>query len=186
MLATFAFLATFCLTLTAAQLRISPLTFESHTTAVQRLYEFTPRMPPTAQPAPYTTTPEFQIANEGNSTPTTYNSATSQTTGPVPTLFTDTPSDAAPPTVTKTYVIPTEYLSQVPQNWPYTAYGAGRKKETATWALTDGDGRTVALVKHKVQWFPRPLRGEDDRLKGWRRTFVVPEEENGVADGTAV
>lgn len=83
----------------------------------------------------------------------------------------------------KVYIIPTEFLSQVPRDWPYTAFGVGRKAETATWGLTDGEGRTVALAKHEVRWVPRPLRGTkqvgggEGRLEGWRRTFVVPEAE---------
>jgi hypothetical protein len=62
-------------------------------------------------------------------------------------------------------LFPTGLMTQVPTGWPYTKYGVGRKRETATWALTsigtEGSGmveeETVGLVKAVVSWFPRPL-----------------------------
>jgi hypothetical protein len=49
--------------------------------------------------------------------------------------------------------------------WPYTRYGVGRCRSTATWVLTSAgtgeDGlteeETVGLVKAVVSWFPRPV-----------------------------
>ena len=50
----------------------------------------------------------------------------------------------------------------------------GRRQETATWGLTDGEGGTVGVVKHGVRWFPRPVwMGEGVGVEGWRATFVV-------------
>lgn len=92
-------------------------------------------------------------------------------TAPAPPL----PPSTTSPTVTNQYIIPTSYLTQVPPKWPYTAYGVG-EKETATWGLTDGEGKTVALVKHSVLRYPQPKEGERDVLEGWRRTFAVPRE----------
>lgn len=46
--------------------------------------------------------------------------------------------------------------------------------------LTDGQGKTVGVVRHEVRWFPRPLRMEEGKvLEGWRSTFVVPKGRRG-------
>lgn len=77
--------------------------------------------------------------------------------------------------------IPTEYLSQLPDKWPYTAYGMPRK--TASWALTHPKetGKTVAWVFHSMLFNPRPLHtpkshtGEEayqPLLDDWTRAFM--------------
>lgn len=78
-------------------------------------------------------------------------------------------------TVTSGLSIPTEYLSQVPKCWPYSEFGIGRMGETATWGLTDGHGKTVGVVKHKVLWYPRPLwTGYSRLLERCKPTYIVP------------
>lgn len=71
-------------------------------------------------------------------------------------------------------------MSQVPPLWPYTSYGVGvGKGETASWGITDGEGRSVAVVKARVLGYTKPEEGERDGLEGWRRTFVVPRATGG-------
>ncbi|KAF2845518.1 hypothetical protein T440DRAFT_522538 [Plenodomus tracheiphilus IPT5] len=58
--------------------------------------------------------------------------------------------------------IPTEYLAQLPMNWPYTSYGVIRHAgQTTSFALTNptatGEPQTVAWVYHSLLWNPRPL-----------------------------
>lgn len=91
-------------------------------------------------------------------------------------VVTITPSPESSTSATSGFVLPTEYLSQVPRGWPHTQFGVGRKGEVASWGLTNGQGKTVGVVRHEVRWFPRPLRvGEGEVLEGWRSTFVAPK-----------
>jgi hypothetical protein len=77
--------------------------------------------------------------------------------------------------------VPMEYLGQVPTGWPYTRFGVGRRRETVMWELTDGDGETVAVVKHEALWYPRPLwTGARAVLESWRPRFV------GLGEGLAM
>lgn len=74
--------------------------------------------------------------------------------------------------------MPTEYLSQVSKGWPYAKFGVGRRSEVKTWGLTDGEGRTVTEVRHRVLWWPKPLWNgeiETEVLESWRPTFAMPE-----------
>lgn len=82
--------------------------------------------------------------------------------------------------------VPTEYLSQVPEDWPYTRYGVGRRRETEAWGLTDEEGQTVAVVKHELKWFPRPMwTGSGQMLDGWRPTFVVTQGDASATSTAA-
>jgi hypothetical protein len=75
--------------------------------------------------------------------------------------------------------IPTEYLQQLPSNWPYTAYGIARKAgATMSFPLTNPDNveETVAWIYHEIRWNPRPLYTPSARrnmaiyqpsLEGW-------------------
>jgi hypothetical protein len=67
--------------------------------------------------------------------------------------------------------LPTQYLSQLPANWPYTSHGLA--SSTASWALTQPDSSsTVAWVLADVSWFPRPLlNSESTLLDGWSHAF---------------
>jgi hypothetical protein len=55
--------------------------------------------------------------------------------------------------------IPTEYLAQVPKNWPYTEYGIARRKKTTSWPLVNPNAttKTVAWLYHEVLWNARPM-----------------------------
>ncbi|KAH7408699.1 hypothetical protein DE146DRAFT_752821 [Phaeosphaeria sp. MPI-PUGE-AT-0046c] len=56
--------------------------------------------------------------------------------------------------------VPTEYLAQVPFNWPYTAYGMlYRAGAIASFPLTHTNNatQTVAWLYHSLRWNPRPL-----------------------------
>lgn len=56
--------------------------------------------------------------------------------------------------------IPTEYLAQVPLNWPYTAYGMlSRIGPIASFPLThtSNSSQTIAWLYHSLLWNPRPL-----------------------------
>jgi hypothetical protein len=88
---------------------------------------------------------------------------------------------------------PTALTTQLPSLWPYTRYGVGRRRSTATWALmsvsTGADGlaeeETVGLVKAVVSWFPRPVfeaRSEATSGVGDVKRRAV-EREEGDADG---
>lgn len=93
-------------------------------------------------------------------------------------IVTVTPTPPSSISATSTSGMPTEFLSQVPKGWPYTEFGVGRGGEVTTWGLTDGEGRLVAEVRHRLMWWPRPLwTGENGTqgLAGWRPTFAVPE-----------
>lgn len=58
-------------------------------------------------------------------------------------------------------------LSQVPMGWPYTKVAVRRREgETATWVLTDDEGRAVAEVRESVGWVPRRV-GEGRGLVGF-------------------
>ncbi|KAF1847594.1 uncharacterized protein K460DRAFT_61313 [Cucurbitaria berberidis CBS 394.84] len=85
--------------------------------------------------------------------------------------------------------VPTEYLAQLPPNWPYTAYGVARQSGMVTsWALVQPNASsslqsTVAWVYHSVLWNPRPLFTPSDAiaaasgklynplLEGWTHAF---------------
>jgi len=83
--------------------------------------------------------------------------------------------------------IPTEYLAQVPRDWPYTEYGVKRKYgPVASWPFVrpNKSDQTVAWLFHQVVDNPRPVYTPADvksRLNGsiwnpglrdWRRGFV--------------
>lgn len=83
--------------------------------------------------------------------------------------------------------IPTEYLSQVPKDWPYTEYGVKRKiGPVASWPLMhpNATSMTVAWLFHQVLDNPRPVHTPKEvrsRLNGnawnpglrdWRRKFI--------------
>ena len=76
--------------------------------------------------------------------------------------------------------IPTEYLSQLPANWPYTEYGIARKAgKTTSWPLVapNATTQTVAWVYHSVLWNPRPLftpAAEKSRSNGEEPTLYNP------------
>jgi hypothetical protein len=62
--------------------------------------------------------------------------------------------------------IPTQYLSQLPPNWPYTSHGLTHS--TASWPLTQPDtSSTIAWVLAAVSWFPRPLLARQNLLEHW-------------------
>jgi hypothetical protein len=62
--------------------------------------------------------------------------------------------------------IPTQYLSQLPPNWPYTSHGLAHS--TASWPLTQPDtSSTIAWVLADVSWFPRPLLARQNLLEHW-------------------
>lgn len=93
-------------------------------------------------------------------------------------VVTVTPTPTVPVGATSISRVPTEYLSQVPRGWPYTEFGVGRRNGVETWGLTDGEGRTVAEVRHRVLWWPRPLWSGGNvtgLLERWRPTFAMPE-----------
>ena len=132
-------------------------------------------------------TPVIQIADEGdNDEPPerpgfTDPDAAPPSTVPVSASVSLTAGHEAEPmstaTPTRSGTLSTEYLSQVPRAWPYTKFGLGRRKETATWSLTNGDGEIVGVVKHEVLWYPRPLwTGATTLLDGWKPTFVVTND----------
>ncbi|KAH7063909.1 hypothetical protein BKA63DRAFT_572785 [Paraphoma chrysanthemicola] len=63
-------------------------------------------------------------------------------------------------TLTQGGLIPTQYLAQLPSNWPYTAYAIRRTAGLMTsWPLThlNTTSKTVAWVYHSVLWNPRPI-----------------------------
>ncbi|CAG5178839.1 uncharacterized protein ALTATR162_LOCUS8901 [Alternaria atra] len=71
---------------------------------------------------------------------------------------TETPSSEN--TLTVSDGMPPEYLQQLPENWPYTAYGVARKaNQTTSFPLTDPTSTSVtaAWLFHKMLWNPRPL-----------------------------
>ncbi|KAH7076279.1 hypothetical protein FB567DRAFT_553225 [Paraphoma chrysanthemicola] len=62
--------------------------------------------------------------------------------------------------LTQSGLIPTQYLAQLPQNWPYTAYAIRRTAGPVTsWPLTHPitTSKTVAWVYHSVLGNPRPI-----------------------------
>ena len=90
-------------------------------------------------------------------------------------------------TLTSGDVIPTQYLQQLPKNWPYTSYGAARKAgQTTSFPLTNPNStsQTVAWLFHEMLWNPRPLftppsaRGDtyEPGLEDWTPVF-----RNGAA-----
>lgn len=90
-------------------------------------------------------------------------------------------------TLTSGDMIPTQYLQQLPKNWPYTSYGAARKADQTTlFPLTNPNStsQTVAWLFHEMMWNPRPLftppsaRGEmyQPGLQDWTPAF-----SNGAA-----
>lgn len=115
-------------------------------------------------------------------------------------------------TLTFNALIPTEYLAQIPSNWPYTEYGIMRKAgKTTSWPFVNPNATTstVAWLYASVLWNPRPLvtpaakkgDGGDDGngkgkgmwqpgLEGWVPGFIyeietVPVTGSGsVASGT--
>lgn len=99
-------------------------------------------------------------------------------------IVTIAPTPPASLRTTSDFVVPTQYLSQVPRGWPYTQFGVGRRGQTASWGLTDAQGMTVAEVRHRVYWWPRPVwtgSGESGFLAGWRSTFAVPRAATPTA-----
>jgi hypothetical protein len=82
--------------------------------------------------------------------------------------------------------IPTEYLGQLPANWPYHEFGARRKAGKITsWAFVNPNktAKTVGWLYHSVVWNPRPLvattqmqgpttKGYDALLHGWKHEFL--------------
>lgn len=86
-------------------------------------------------------------------------SGMNQATGIV-SLLTSVPGGWSPSTRTSGDAIPTQYLQQLPKNWPYTAYGVARKADQITsFPLTDpsSTGVTTAWLYYKIAWNPRPL-----------------------------
>jgi hypothetical protein len=89
-------------------------------------------------------------------------------------------------TLTSGDTIPTEYLAQLPSNWPYTEYGIARKAgKTTSWPLVNPNATssTVAWVYHELLWNPRPLytpaaekakKGKmyNPGLEGWKHDFL--------------
>ncbi|KAF1917539.1 hypothetical protein BDU57DRAFT_593908 [Ampelomyces quisqualis] len=98
--------------------------------------------------------------------------------------------------------IPTEYLSQLPAKWPYTAYGLPH--HTASWPLTHPktSSKTVAWVFHSMLFLPRPLHTPKSHtlvggmyqplLDDWTRGFLytttmytpTPTTASATKDGT--
>ncbi|KAF2028189.1 hypothetical protein EK21DRAFT_114104 [Setomelanomma holmii] len=88
-------------------------------------------------------------------------------------------------TLTSNEPIPTEYLAQLPSNWPYTEYGMQRKVgKTTSWPLVHPNTttQTVAWVYHSVLWNPRPIytrlsgKGGEEvyqpGLANWTHAFI--------------
>jgi hypothetical protein len=80
--------------------------------------------------------------------------------------------------------IPTEYLSQLPSNWPYTAYkimhSAGK---TTSWPFVNpiATSQTVAWLYHSILYNPRPLYTPKEHrtssmynplLTNWTHSFI--------------
>jgi hypothetical protein len=98
-------------------------------------------------------------------------------------------------TLTSGGTIPTEYLAQLPSNWPYTEYGIARKVgKTTSWPLVNPNATssTVAWVYHELLWNPRPLftpaaekakKGEmyNPQLDGWKHDFLYETITPSVA-----
>jgi hypothetical protein len=83
--------------------------------------------------------------------------------------------------------IPTEYLAQIPRNWPYTEYGVARKAGKVTsWPFVNPNAtsQTVAWLFHSMLPNPRPLftpkamiaalngSAYNPLLKNWRHSFI--------------
>lgn len=127
----------------------------------------------------------------GTSTRTRSRTSTLST---APTPTTSSASGSAPASLPTLPFLPS-LLTQIPDKWPYTAYGMGRQPATATWTVTatggEGEESAVAVgeVRAEVQWWARPLvregRGGDGEGEGqgWRKTFLVPAEM-GTGTGT--
>jgi hypothetical protein len=87
-------------------------------------------------------------------------------------------------TMTQGDTIPTEYLAQVPPNWPYTEYGILAKAGKTTsfpFVNPNATAKTVAWLYHEVRWNPRPLYtppAEKTKglfqplLEGWMHRFI--------------
>jgi hypothetical protein len=80
-------------------------------------------------------------------------------------------------TLTPGALIPTEYLAQLPPNWPYTAYAMRRSVgQTTSWPFVHPNTttQTVAWLYHSLLWYPRPLY-----------TPLAAKAANANANGTA-
>jgi hypothetical protein len=114
----------------------------------------------------------------GMNQPTTTPNGTKRPGGPRPTSF------WWESTLTYGNLIPTEYLAQVPYNWPYTEYGIARKAgKTTSWPFVNPNAttKTVAWLYHEVLWNPRAFftpkaektaKRYDPLLRGWSHDFV--------------
>ncbi|KAF2629393.1 hypothetical protein BU25DRAFT_457062 [Macroventuria anomochaeta] len=176
-------------------LTAQPPLFSLNTISIGPLPNITATTSSIALSTPLLRIPDFYVANEGDNDsppdrpgftdPDASLRFTVPTTPRSTVIITLTSAaDAGSATITSAHTMPTQYLNQVPKNWPYTTFGVGRRGETATWDLTDGEGKTVGVVKHEVRWFPRPLwTGEGMWLESWRSTFVVTGGEGTETGG---
>jgi hypothetical protein len=80
--------------------------------------------------------------------------------------------------------IPTEYLSQLPSNWPYTAYNIMHSAgKTTSWPFVNpiATSQTVAWLYHSILYNPRPLYTPKEHrtssmynplLANWTHSFI--------------
>jgi hypothetical protein len=77
--------------------------------------------------------------------------------------------------------IPTEYLSQLPLNWPYTAYNSAGKILSWPFVNPSATSQTVAWLYHSMLHNPRPIFTPkvqksssyyNPLLENWTRSFV--------------
>jgi hypothetical protein len=94
------------------------------------------------------------------------NEATTTLTDVSSSIGTDTGTTTAPElpwwqrTLSIGDAIPTEYLAQLPMNWPYTSYGVARRVGLTTsfpMVNPNATSQTVAWLYHSLLWNPRPL-----------------------------
>jgi hypothetical protein len=119
----------------------------------------------------FTSTPGMNVPTTSINVPTTgMNVPTTSINVPTTGMIVPTPSASQPTgngarswgqsTMTKGDTIPTEYLAQVPPNWPYTEYGIMRKAGKTTsfpFVNPNATTQTVAWLYHQIHWNPRPL-----------------------------
>jgi hypothetical protein len=77
--------------------------------------------------------------------------------------------------------IPTEYIAQLPLNWPYTAYNTAGKITSWPFVSPNATGQTVAWLYHSLLHNPRPIftpkahRSEamyNPVLANWKHSFA--------------
>ncbi|KAF1830888.1 hypothetical protein BDW02DRAFT_601271 [Decorospora gaudefroyi] len=94
--------------------------------------------------------------------------------------------------------LPTQWLQQIPQNWPYTSYGIARHNQpghTASLPLLD-NSTTAAWVYAELRWNPRPLytppHASDASslyqplLEGWTPSFGLERNDAMTRTSTSV